>query len=350
MKKNRHPGLFVSYPLIIPVIILIFIFAIGVYTIYDDNRVILVRQDIQIEGLPPEFDGFTILQLSDLHSQRFGDTQQRLVNLINSLDYDAIAFTGDMQDSRTKDILPFLEIIRGIEKITPKFYIAGNTGPYDVAYYYKKPEQYTIDISTGQVLEFGKLLQREGCTLLDLPQAIERGKARMWFAADFSPVVSSEVVGVAQKELEDTSNQGLIDYLQTLIDYQMKLQRIYAGFNSDDTLIGIFHFPLTDQELKDLHNSPPYDVVLAGHYHGGQVRIPLYGAIYIPDITLPWRGFFPPQEMVSGLFIGKNIQQYVSRGLGASSRYPFLQFRLFNTPEINLIKLKSSSDSILPAQ
>jgi predicted MPP superfamily phosphohydrolase len=69
----------------------------------------------------------------------------------------------------------------------------------------------------------------------------------------------------------------------------------------------------------------------------------LLGATYIPDDTLAGYGLFPPQGLVSGLYIGNGIQQYVSRGLGASSRIPFLTFRLFDTPEINLITLRTST-------
>ncbi len=94
--------------------------------------------------------------------------------------------------------------------------------------------------------------------------------------------------------------------------------------------------------LADPQGLPPYDLVIAGHYHGGQIRLPGYGAFYIPDDSLPRQGLFPPQELASGLYVGNGIQQYVSRGLGASSRITFLKFRLFDTPEVNLIILEGN--------
>jgi predicted MPP superfamily phosphohydrolase len=331
-----------KYPLLLPTIVLFLIILIIGYTVYDDNRVIVTQQDVLLPGLPAEFDGFTILQISDLHSHHFGESQQKLTSIINSLGFDIITFTGDMQDSRSQDILPFLEIIRGIHKKTPKFYISGNAGPFDVLYDYVPGAQFNIDISTGKELEFGKFLENEGCTLLVQPQFIQRGGARIWFAADFSPVVSAKLIANSKEILQTSVDPGKKIYEQGIIAYQTSLQSLYASFQASDVLIGVFHYPLLNQTFKNPQSIPPYDLILAGHYHGGQIRIPILGALYIPDFSLPRHGVFPPKHLVSGLFNDNNIQQYVSRGLGASSRLPFLQFRLDNTPEINLITLRRS--------
>jgi predicted MPP superfamily phosphohydrolase len=311
------------------------------YTIYDNNHINIVRQTVQIKGLPPVFDGFTILQISDLHGKRFGNSEQGLTGIINSLDYDAIAITGDSQDTSSKDFQPLLELIHGIKKKTPIYYISGNTGPFDINYT-TTGDRYSLDMSDGIVQPDGITLQGAGCTLLNQPQVIERGGARLWFATDFSEVLSITTVKQAQYDLLSTKNQARRDALNEQIEYQEYLQNIYSSFRPSDSLIGIFHIPLTYKTLEDPQGLPPYDLVLAGHYHGGQIRLPYLGAIYIPDDTLPWDGLFPPQELVSGLFIGNGIQQYVSRGLGASRRIPFLVFRLFDTPEINLITLRTS--------
>jgi hypothetical protein len=311
------------------------------YTIYDNNHINIVRQTVQIKGLPPEFDGFTILQISDLHGKRFGNSEQELTGIINSLDFDAIAITGDSQDTSSKDFQPLLDLIRGIKKKTPMFYISGNTGPFDI-YYNTTGARYSLDMSDGIVQVDGKILQSAGCTLLNEPQGIERSGARLWFATDFSRSQSIEAVGQYKQDLLTTRNKAEKDILNGKIDYQINLQKVYASFKPSDTLIGIFHIPLSYKTLENPQGLPPYDLVLAGHYHGGQIRLPYLGAIYIPDDTLPWYGFFPPRDTVSGLFIGNGIQQYISRGLGASRRIPFLAFRLFDTPEINLIILRTA--------
>ena len=332
---------FLKFLLLLLVILCEVLFIIMVdYTIYDNNHINIVRQTVQIKGLPPEFDGFTILQISDLHGKRFGNSEQELTGIINSLDFDAIAITGDSLDTSSKDFQPLLEIIRGINKKTPMFYISGNTGPFDI-YYNTMGARFSLDMSDGIVLPDGKILQYAGCTLLNQPQVIERGGAKLWFATDFDAAQSIVVIEQAQQELMTTKDKTRRDTLNAKIEYQENLQKMYASFKPADTLIGIFHIPLTYNTLENSKGLPPYKLILAGHYHGGQIRLPYYGAIYISDDTLPWRGFFPPQNLVSGLFIGNSIQQYVSRGLGASRRIPFLAFRLFDTPEINLITLKT---------
>jgi len=313
------------------------------YTIIDDNRINVVRQTVPINGLPPQFDGFTILQISDLHGKKFGNSEQGLTGIINTLDFDVVAITGDSQDTSSKDIRPLLEIIHEIKKKTPIFYISGNTGPYDI---YNdttgSARQYSLDMSDGIVLADGRTLQNAGCTLLNQPHIIERGSARLWFATDFSRSQSILMVRQMKQELLTATRPSRKDALNKQMDYQENLQKIYASFQPSDTLIGIFHFPLAFKTLEDPQGLPPYDLVLAGHYHGGQIRLPYFGAIYIPDNSLPWFGLFPPQNLVSGLFTGNGIQQYISRGLGASRRFPPLAYRLFDTPEINLITLRPS--------
>ena len=79
----------------------------------------------------------------------------------------------------------------------------------------------------------------------------------------------------------------------------------------------------------------------SGHYHGGQLRLPFFGALYIPSPTSGIaNGYFPKQNEVKGLNQIIDMQQYISAGLGSSASISFLDFRLFNTPEINLITLR----------
>jgi uncharacterized protein len=338
----RFLGKFLKVLLLIIVIFceVLLIFLVD-YTIFDNNHINIVRQTVPIKGLAPEFDGFTILQISDLHGKRFGNSEQSLTGIINSLDYDAIAITGDSKDTSSKDFQPLLELIHGLKKKTPIYYISGNTGPFDI-YYSTTGARYSLDMTDGVVQPDGIILRNAGCTLLNQPQVIERGGARLWFATDFSKAQSIVIVKQTQQELLGTKNQALRNTLAAKIEYQENLQKFYDAIQPNDTLIGIFHIPITYKMLENPQGLPPYDLILAGHYHGGQIRLPYYGALYIPDDTLQWHGFFPPQELVSGLFSGNGIQQYISRGLGASRRIPFLAFRLFDTPEINLITLRAS--------
>src|SRR5699024_6891795 len=115
--------------------------------------------------------------------------------------------------------------------------------------------------------------------------------------------------------------------------------------HQDETIIALNHFPIPDQRVDYIVSDPntawrPFDLIMAGHYHGGQFRVPFYGALFVPD---PWyepNSLFPPQDRVKGLWEYDGVKQYVSTGLGASDALPFLKFRLCNPPEINVLTLR----------
>jgi hypothetical protein len=123
--------------------------------------------------------------------------------------------------------------------------------------------------------------------------------------------------------------------------YQDKFKQKYSNVKNN-TSIGVGHEPANKLILKYISMNKiknyKYDLIIAGHYHGGQIRIPFYGALVIPTKN-PMESFFPDQKMVSGLYTYEKVNQYVSTGLGASKRIPLLNFRLFNTPQIDIIKL-----------
>ena len=107
--------------------------------------------------------------------------------------------------------------------------------------------------------------------------------------------------------------------------------------------IGVGHYPVNHEALEymnfnkqDLYH---YDLIIVGHYHGGQIRMPFYGALFIPD-NIENKSYFPKQKYVSGLNVVGSVNQYISKGLGATGRIILLKFRLFNTPNIDVLTLK----------
>lgn len=114
---------------IIGSIIILIVFVI-VYNIELSKTIVIIKQDVVIENLPNEFEGFTILQISDLHSFTFGENQEVLINLINNENYDIIAFTGDMMQKDDDNYKAFLDLLNGINKSDSSFYLAGNNGPF----------------------------------------------------------------------------------------------------------------------------------------------------------------------------------------------------------------------------
>ena len=107
------------------------------------------------------------------------------------------------------------------------------------------------------------------------------------------------------------------------------------------------HTPLTEDYVnsvmswteKDMVYSIRYaNLVLAGHYNGGQWRLPGKGAIYVPEM-----GWFPEDSRIMGLSWLGNIPQYISPGLGSDPHYENMPGRVYNPPVITKIILTRKS-------
>ena len=303
----------------IVLIVFIMCVAIIIYNYIDNNRVKVVKQDVIISNLPEEFENFTILQITDLHSKYFGDNQERLTKLINNQQYDFLVFTGDMGNIYDDNNNAFIDLMEGINNKNFVFYVAGNSGPYvfeneGLRFFYNSSRNLKKN-------DMAYKLENLGLHLMDQVYSIKRGDNTLWI---------SELI--TNREFNEKTN---------------------FQFNNGDIRIAITHYPMNESyyenqtaqwrmdddifSINNDNNIPIYDLVLAGHYHGGQWRVPILGALYIPDIN--GSNFLPSRERVSGLTKWGDYKQYVSRGLGASGDYKFTRFRFFNTPEINLIKL-----------
>lgn len=303
----------------IVLIVFIMCVAIIIYNYIDNNRVKVVKQDVIISNLPEEFENFTILQITDLQSKYFGNNQERLTKLINSQQYDFLVFTGDMGNIYDENNSAFIDLIEGINNKKYVFYIAGNSGPFvfeneGLRFFYNSSRNLKKN-------NMADILESYGIHLMDQVYGLKRGDNTLWI---------SELI--TNREFNEKTN---------------------FQFNNGDIRIAITHYPMNESyyenqtaqwrmdddifSINNDNNIPIYDLVLAGHYHGGQWRVPILGALYIPDIN--GSNFLPSRERVSGLTKWGDYKQYVSRGLGASGDYKFTRFRFFNTPEINLIKL-----------
>jgi len=310
------------------------IFGNVIYTIIDNHRFVVVEEKIQILNLPDSFDGFKILQISDLHGSYFGDLQKDLVEAINQLDYHMIAFTGDMSNGTSKNhsgtsTQSVFDLINGIQSNAPMFWVDGNWGPFTMS---------TIcNIFSGNLTSVGITLQENGVVLLTDPMPITRGIDQIWI----TPVLSKSSFDCYQEKLADQSKG--IDSIERKALFSA--MAVYEQINNNGEIkLALTHYPFptnlsVSQIEEDQHLD--YDLILAGHYHGGQIRLPLIGALYIPSYNTENnnRGLFPDQNDVKGLSYFGTTPQYISAGLGSSDVIPFLDFRLFNTPEINLITL-----------
>lgn len=329
MKKTK-----VKIKVIILSFLLVFIIGSIVYNIFDNNRFKVVEQEIVIDKLPKSFDGFKILEISDLHGRYFGKKQVNLLKRINQLNYDMIAFAGDMNkvgNNSLENSKAILDLIDGIKNKDIMIWVDGNLGPW--------AKDSINGCSTGEFTEIGEMLEKKGCNILILPYSISRGKDKIWIAPEMLEVMFEMYEEFNVKDVGSEKN------LKKVQLFTQKAKKAFKELNGNgEVKILLDHYPrqanLTVKEWNQM-GWLDYDLILAGHYHGGQFRIPFIGALYIPSPTSgTHNGYFPKQSEVKGLNLVSGIPQYISAGLGSSSSIKILDFRLFNTPEINVITLK----------
>ena len=264
-----------------------------VWTAWGNAALELNTYTISSRGLPDAFDGYRIAQVSDLHNAEFGDGNQRLLDMLREAEPDMIAITGDLIDSRKTNIAVALAFAEEAVRIAPCYYVSGN---------------HEARVPEYRELKAG--LEAAGVTVLD--------DAR----------VEIEISGKSITIIGVNDPSFLADYLTS--DAAV-MDRKISELSSEDASFTILlsHRP----ELFDTYAAHDMDLVLTGHAHGGQFRLPLIGGLIAPN-----QGLFPKYD--DGLYSEGNTNMIVSRGLGNS----IIPFRFNNRPEVVLIELKSQNE------
>ena len=242
-------------------------------------------------NLPERFDGFRIAHVSDLHNTEMGKDNGKLLTMLRDAEPDMIAITGDLIDSRNTDVEVALRFIQEAVKIAPCYYVTGN---------------HEARVSEYATLKAG--MEAAGVMILeDVRMEIRLGEATI------------TLIGV-----NDPSYQT--DYLFGDAETVMstKLAELHADEDGFNVLLS--HRP----ELFDTYAAKGMDLVLSGHAHGGQFRLPFVGGLVAPN-----QGLFPKYD--AGLYTEENTNMIVSRGIGNS----ILPFRINNPPEVILVVLHS---------
>ncbi len=233
--------------------------------------------------------------LSDLHNYIYGDDQQPLIRQIRELKPDVIFLAGDMADDR----VPFMGLallLAGIENLAPCYYVAGNH-----------------DYWSGQIDEVKKAVASHGVTVLEgqTVNAVLKGQQVSISGLD-DPVM-----------IPAREGEGRADAYRRALE-------TFADINTEKYNILVAHRP---EFIKD-YRRYGFDLVLSGHAHGGQVRIPfLLNGLYAPN-----QGFFP--KYAGGLYDLDGTKLLVSRGLSYNPALP----RIFNPPEVVLLEIQGTGE------
>ena len=312
-----------------------------------------VTRTLSIPGLPSALEGYTIVHISDLNGARFGDGQENLVKAISAVDYDAICMTGDMV-GESGDARPLLELIDGLDTSRPIMLITGDSDPAPLA---AEPDE-----EGSLYADYIKELLARGVTYLDSPVSVKEGDATVWFSPALALNMNTqEYLASMQARYDATmkdaeADAGAVAEAAYQLSCAQKLKAAAQTMQSTDVHITLSHVPLSDDFVRSLQYAEGdltadslseergmflrlIDVALCGHYVGGQWRLPFVGALFVPDERLPRGGWLPDGAQVSGLRRSNSVYIYTTTGLGASSAYALPGFRLFNSPEIVVIKL-----------
>ena len=265
-------------------------FALLVYLIWGNTALTVSKIKISSSRIPIAFSGFRIAQVSDLHNAEFGKGNRKLLELLSESKPDIIAITGDLVDAGHTDIGVALDFAKEAVKIAPVYYVTGNHEASLSQYDELKIELKTIGVIVLEDEAVQLKLDTEEITLIGLSDP------------DFT--IKGDIFREAPAMVRTK--------LSSLVDDE-----------SSYTIL-LSHRP----ELFESYVHCNIDLVLSGHAHGGQFRLPFIGGLIAPN-----QGLFPQYD--AGLYTSGSTNMIVSRGLGNS----IIPIRFNNRPEVVVIEL-----------
>lgn len=274
-----------KYLSVIPVILLL---ALVLWTVWGNLTVCTTYYTITCDQLPDMFDGFRIAVVSDLHNASFGSENSRITQIIEKERPDMIAITGDLVDSNRTDIDTSVALIHRLMRIAPCYYVTGNHEARIGALFSELEERLlaeNVQILHDQAVQ----LEKDGQTI--------------------------QIIGLDDPAFTERDNAGEPGLLRSKLD-RMDLRDEYS--------ILLSHRP----EAFEAYAAEGMDLVLSGHAHGGQFRLPFIGGVIAPN-----QGFFPKYD--AGIYAQDKTTMVVSRGIGNS----IIPVRFNNPPEIVIIEL-----------
>lgn len=261
-------------------------FSIMIRKGYRNTFAVSVRRVVVPVPLPCG-EEFTILQLSDMHLENLSVTPEQLFSMIRGEKIDLIALTGD-QIERKKNIEPFIEYVRILKAVNPSFGIYVVFGNHD---YLMRKETLSL---------FRRRLEEEGVIVL-------------------------------QNENYTIPYQGTSINIIGIDDYSTRrsdIEKSYRGIDPNGIKIVLTHDPNLILEMKEV----PFDYLLSGHFHGGQIHWP-------KPYHLVKMGRLARMNVIRGLHTSDDRPFYISEGLGQTG----LNMRAGSRPEITFHTLKGIS-------
>lgn len=275
-EKRKHPGRHLLWLLCA---------IAALWLLWGNLRFQTTRITLPASRLPAAFDGYTIALVADLHNHPWGD---RLTDAIRRENPDLIALCGDLIDSFRTNTDTAAAFAKEAVKIAPVYYVTGNH-----------------EACAAQTPALLRALEEAGVTVLnDAWQTLSRGGETIRIAGVRDP---------AYRGGRQAATEAALRYV----------------LEGDAYTILLSHRP----ELLALYAAHGADLVLTGHAHGGQVRLPWLGGLVAPD-----QGLFP--RYTEGVYRQEQTAMVVSRGLGNS----VIPIRVNNPPELVIVTLECAEE------
>ena len=262
--------------------------AIVIWIAWGNSALMVNEIKITNDKIPQSFEGFRIAQVSDLHNAELGKDNNKLIEKLNECEPDIIVLTGDLIDSNHTNLEVALSFARQAVKIAPCYFVTGNHEAW----------------VGSQYEELKTSLENAGVTVLQ-DEAIELNYGDECI----------QLIGLNDPDFSERDS-----FLsESILETKLSQVNISNGFT-----ILLSHRP----EYFNVYQNKNIDLVLSGHAHGGQFRLPFLGGVIAPN-----QGFFPKYD--AGIYTENGTTMIVSRGIGNS----IIPVRINNRPEIVIIEL-----------
>ena len=252
------------------------------------NGLMVTKYTIETNKLTAE-QSVRIVLISDLHSHIYGEGQKDIAGLIRKQNPDMIALAGDIADDEVpiEGTKLFLEAIKDI---APVYYVTGNH----------------------------EFWSRE----IDSIKSVFRGYGVRVLENSYEGIRIKDV----QLVIGGVDDPEVVPYERPELDWVGEVHEVFTKIEDcPEYKILLSHRP----ELIDVYKTIPIDLVLSGHAHGGQVRIPFL----LNGLLAPNQGWFP--KYAGGLYRHDGFVHIVSRGVSFNPRLP----RIFNPPEVVVVDI-----------
>lgn len=246
----------------------------------EPNLIEVNSLQLTLPHLASEFNGYRIVQISDIHRDRWMTPQRlgRIVNLVNQQKPDLVAITGDLITRHLPQLIPSLGV--PLAKLTPKDKTVAVLGNHDHA---------------NNIQAILQVLTQSGVYPLNNDvYTIQRGSAMLYIAGVDDVGVGKDRLDLVMQQLPDEGEAILLAHEPDFANISAATKR--------------------------------FDLQLSGHSHGGQVRLPFFKPLILPPLG---------ERYYWGKYQIGNMLLYTNRGLGMTG----LHLRFFARPEITVFTL-----------